>query len=523
MNTFFTIPAADARSPAVAAVAPGRAWWQTRTAALFFILLASAPLLYPPIPPLVDLPGHMGRYRVELDLAHSPDLQRHYTFAWALIGNLGVDLLVIPFSKLLGLELAVKLIVACIPPLTVAGFLAVTREVHGRVPATALFALPLAYNHAFHFGFVNFALSMALCFLAFAVWLRLGRQGGWKLRAALFAPIGLALFVVHAFGWGSFCLLAFSSELARHWQGRAQWRAALAAAAGSCLVLALPLIPLLVWREQGTGFTFERWFDLKFKLMWLGTIFRDHWRVVDLAFAMTLFLVLVQARSRLGMKFAPPLLTASAFLGAAYLLLPWAVMDSAHADMRLAPYLVATAILAISFRNPGGPEERRWAAAGAIFAGAFLIARTLSFGVAAQDQQRQFAALDRIPMGARVLTLSGHSCEDGWALRRTGHFASMVIVRRNGFSNDQWIAPGLNLLGLHETGIGPLDRDSSQLVAPAECADDDFWTVERSLAAMPHDWFDYLWLIDAKPKDPRLLSRFDKVWQSGDSALYRLR
>ena len=73
--------------------------------------------------PLVDLFGHMGRYRVELDLTHSPWLQRYFDYHWAAIGNLGVDLLVIPLGKLIGLEPAVKLIVLAIPPLTAAGFL----------------------------------------------------------------------------------------------------------------------------------------------------------------------------------------------------------------------------------------------------------------------------------------------------------------------------------------------------------------------------------------------------------------
>ena len=36
------------------------------------ILLRWCRLLYPQIPPLVDLLGHMGRYRVELDLATRP-------------------------------------------------------------------------------------------------------------------------------------------------------------------------------------------------------------------------------------------------------------------------------------------------------------------------------------------------------------------------------------------------------------------------------------------------------------------
>ena len=120
-----------------------RAFWERRDFVLALVLLSMLPLLWPDVPPLLDLPGHMGRYRVQLDLATSPDLQQYYGFHWAMIGNLGVDLLIEPLAPLIGLEAAVKLIVLLIPALTVGGLLWVAYEVHGRVPPTALFALPL--------------------------------------------------------------------------------------------------------------------------------------------------------------------------------------------------------------------------------------------------------------------------------------------------------------------------------------------------------------------------------------------
>jgi hypothetical protein len=136
-------------------------WWQTRWFVLAAMLAACVPLLWPDIPPIVDLPGHMGRYRVQLDRGAHPWLTDWYQFRWSLIGNLGVDLLIEPLAPLIGLEPAVKLIILTIPALTVGGLLWIAREVHGRIPPTALFALPLAYGYPFHFGFVNFALSMA--------------------------------------------------------------------------------------------------------------------------------------------------------------------------------------------------------------------------------------------------------------------------------------------------------------------------------------------------------------------------
>ena len=40
-----------------------RRWWETRWFVALAALLTAVPLLYPPIPPLVDLFGHLGRYR----------------------------------------------------------------------------------------------------------------------------------------------------------------------------------------------------------------------------------------------------------------------------------------------------------------------------------------------------------------------------------------------------------------------------------------------------------------------------
>ena len=48
-------------------------WWQTRTFVVVMAVLSMVPLLWPDIPPLVDLPGHMGRYRVQVDLQRGDD------------------------------------------------------------------------------------------------------------------------------------------------------------------------------------------------------------------------------------------------------------------------------------------------------------------------------------------------------------------------------------------------------------------------------------------------------------------
>ena len=53
-------------------------WWETRWFAFALMVAMAVPLLWPVTPPLTDLIGHMGRYRVELDGAVSPSLRQFY-------------------------------------------------------------------------------------------------------------------------------------------------------------------------------------------------------------------------------------------------------------------------------------------------------------------------------------------------------------------------------------------------------------------------------------------------------------
>src|SRR3954454_11307280 len=94
-----------------------RPWWESRACLVAVVLATMLPLIYPAVPPLVDLLGHMGRYRVELDLGHSPWLRQYYDYHWAAIGNLGVALLIAPLGKRLGLEPAVNVRFLPTPPM----------------------------------------------------------------------------------------------------------------------------------------------------------------------------------------------------------------------------------------------------------------------------------------------------------------------------------------------------------------------------------------------------------------------
>jgi len=509
--------------PSSAAHPAARPWWETRPFVAVLIVAAFLPLLYPPIPPLVDLIGHMGRYRVQLDLADSPWLGQYYDYRWAAIGNLGVDLLIVPLNKLFGLEAAVKLIVLAIPPLTVAGFLWVAREVHHRLPPTVLFALPFAFAHPFLFGFVNFSLSMALAFLAFGLWLRLARQGRTRLRAALFVPISIVVFFTHTFGWGTLGLLCFSAEAVRlHDRGIAWFKAGFHAALHAA-VMTVPLLFILAWRTNVHGSATRDWFDWQLKFEAVVSVLRDRWMGFDLVSLALVTLVLLYAIFSRRLTLSRNLAFSALVLLAVFLVLPWTIFGSAFADMRLAPFVFAVALLAIRFRGDTHlPTARILAVAGLAFLAVRLGATTHSLAIAARDQQAKLEALEHVPMGARVAVFSGRQCGQQWPLARNVHLGAMTIVRRHGFSNDQWVIEGANLLHLKYREAGLLSADPSQIVRPNGCKSKSWW-IDRALTALPRRAFDYVWLIDPPAHDPRLVAGLTPVWRGDGSILYQVR
>lgn len=507
---------------ALHAAGAARPWWERRWFLIAVVLATMVPLIYPQVPPLVDLPGHIGRYRVELDLRHSPSLQRYFDFHWALMGNLGLDLLIVPLSPIIGLEPAVKLIILLIPALTSIGFLWIAREVHGRVPPTALFAFPFVYGFPFLFGFVNYTLSAALAFLAFGLWLRLGRLEKTRLRSLLFVPISLIIYFAHGYGWGLLGLMCFSAETVRLRDHGRAWLRAAAEAAARCATMAVPLLVTLAWPGQRHDIA-NGWFDWGAKWIASFSSLRDRWGPFDVSSVELVGVIYLFALISPKLTLSRRLSFTVLLLGAAFLVLPRYVLDSAYADARLLPYLFALAVLSIRVREPADARFGQFLAAlGLAFFAARIGGATASLAIAANDQNVRLQAIAVVPRGARVAAFYGLPTAEPWALPRDSHLGGMVIARREGFSNDQWITANLNMLELRYRDADGFALNPSQIVRPNGEHDAIYRTIDQALTLIPRDKFDYIWLIDVPPFDQRLLHDLQPVWNAPGTTLYRI-
>ena len=368
-----------------------------------------------------------------------------------------------------------------------------------------------------------FLKSSGLALVSFGLWLRLGRLNHVRLRAFLFAPISLALWIVHAFGWGTLGVLCFSAELVRqHDQGRNIFSAGFRAGL-HCIALLPPIVLMFLWRSNAAGVTTD-WFNWRRKLDWLTMALRDRWEWFDVgALVLAILLLLWSIASWRKVTWSRNLAASFLFLCLVYLLLPRIVFGSAYADMRLAPYLFAIAIVAIRFKEQASFRLQRAIAVAGV---AFFLVRTGGSTVSAwlydQRYDQELAALDHVPRGARMVSFVGRPCVEPWAMSRLLHIPGLAIVRNNAFSNDQWTMAGAQLLQVRYRPGWPFIRDATQVVTAYRCPHEVWRPINAALELFPRDAFDYVWLINPPPYDPKLTYGMVPVWRSGTSVLYRV-
>ena len=504
-------------------------WWRLRPFLALVCLLTAVPLVWPSLPPLIDLPGHVGRYRIELDLALSTSLQHYYGFRWAIMPNLGFDLLIVPFAPMLGLEPAVKLITLSVPVLTTAGIFWVSRLVHGKLPSTTFFAVPLVYGYPFMYGFLNFSLSMAAALLAFGLWLQLGQGERLHLRAALFLPTACIVWLIHIFGWGILASLIFSSELISAHDTEPSWPRAIKRAGLKASVLALPLVLMVLWHSGHTGLGIVEW-SLYWKPFALFSALRDRWLLWDCLSVGVLVTLIGSAIFDDHMRFARSLVASASILMAIFLAIPSSMLGGSYADMRLAPFVLMIATMAIREQREDPSSRRAIATLGLLFVATRLVGNTISLAVAGAINEEELTALRHIPPGSAVLSLVGQDCHQTWYVERDGHLGSLVISRNRGFSNDQWAIPGQQLLKINYLAAGEFMADPSQQTYTKDCVS---WliargvkplpeTAEHAIGTFPRSAFDYVWLINPGDFSSRPHPGLSLVWAGRRSLVFKI-
>jgi hypothetical protein len=500
--------------------APSRLPWLGAPGAAAAIVLLCLPFLLVEVPPLIDMPGHMGAAAIEAAPDGSP-LRQYYGYEWALTLNMGGKVLMKLLASVVGLVGAGWWSAVLATALLAAGCLATIRALNPKGGYGAAWALLFVFSYPLLMGFLNYVLATGLALLVFAAWVGLRERP--KHAAALLLLTQPVLLICHAVGGALLPLLVAAYALGGVLSDRLRPREAAARLLSECWPLASTVATVAIWRilaadREGslTWFAMQKWLAFPFAL-------RDQVKTLDIASLVAcgvLILLGWTLRARWSWRQGLPALAVFVL----FLISPGSISGSALVDVRLLPVALMLALALQDWSGARPQVAKAVAVAGLGLLAVRLSVTAHSFAGYDQAYRTELAALQRVEPGSRVLAFVQHSCmRENWRNSRSDHLASLASLYRGAWVNDNWAVPGLDMLVPKFQPAKNYAADPSSFVWSKGCSGGvHLRSIDQALAHAPVDAVDYVWLIDTgKPahQDERLA----EVWREGDSALYAVR
>ncbi len=198
-------PSGPREPPAPSAQAPAAPWWHALRlespretlaywAGTFAVVLG---ITLPRISPLVDYPHHLALAELVRRLLFVPDAPEHSRFALNLYTyNGGFHVLTALLGLVMPMEVAGRVVVGGSLVLMAGAVLALLRSL-GRPASHAALFVPALFSFSVVWGFLNFALGLALALLTLAVAARTTLHGVTLRRALATAALGFATACTH--------------------------------------------------------------------------------------------------------------------------------------------------------------------------------------------------------------------------------------------------------------------------------------------------------------------------------------
>lgn len=176
-------------------------------------LIFSMPFIISTYIPLVDLPHHIGRHQILVDIATGGPLAEFFNSNGPKIGNSTVDLIAASgwITDVVWLSRASLVFYAFS---FIASIMVLYRVLWKRWSITPLIASPLIYNASFFWGFQNFILTIPMMIFLLALWITLEKRPVW-VAVLLFFPLVSALYALHSFAFFALSTAVFGFEVSR--------------------------------------------------------------------------------------------------------------------------------------------------------------------------------------------------------------------------------------------------------------------------------------------------------------------
>jgi hypothetical protein len=510
--------------------------WLSAPGIIIVVVLVCLPFALVEVPPLIDVPGHMGAAAIEAARPGNP-LLKYFSWKWVFTLNIGGDVL----AKLIGAQFGILAAgwwsTVLATGLFAGGCLATIRVLNPKGGHGAPWALMFVFSFPLLTGFLNYILATGLSLMAFAaaVWL----EDKPRQRAALLIVAQPVAMLCHAIGGLLLGLLVGANALGREmdrlpagwWHPSAwrrlrdeqDWRAIAKRLLILCWPLVATLVTILLWKvfSPDPVRSLNRWrWDQK---AWYFVLtLRDQSLLLDGATTIACF-ALILLGWLLGARWKWQLGLPGLLVFLLFIAIPSDINGSAFVDVRLLP---VACMLALGLQDWSGvplDRARKIALAGALLLGTRLVVTAASFADYAEDYRKQLSALHHVEPGSRVLAFVEHSCiEESWRNTRRDHLASLASLYRQAWVNDNWAVPGLHMVIPRFRPGRNFTADPSEFVWSRACQSGRMRSVDTALKYAPIERVDYVWLIDTgMPLHPD--SRLQLVWQEGRSLLFAVR
>jgi hypothetical protein len=478
------------------------------------------------LPPLVDVPGHIGSAAIEAARPGNA-LRDYFQWNWALIPNLGgqvlMKLLAYPFGVLAAGWWTSLIATVCLA----LGAMATIRVLNPRGAFAMGWAMIFVFGFPWVWGFVNYILATGIGLLLFAA--SVGLRARLPMRAVLLLAGQPLVFMCHAIGGLILPILVAAESL-----GAALDDMKLQPELGRKAILRRRLLrecwplaatPLLIaaWKAlasipAGSGMAW----DVLAKLDFLMEVLRDQSLVLDMASAVACYMI-VMFGYLLGARWTWRQGLPALAVFATYCLLPARIGGSEAVDVRLLPVAMVLALGLQDWSKASARTIRLVALSGAAILSVRLGAIAVSFLSYDANFRGQLEALDHVAPGSRVIVYRRQSCSNvQWRMSRIDTLPALASLKKQVWINSHWMIPGLDMLQSRFTPAPEGSAALSPMVWDLRCPDSDGRSLDEIVGQAPLSRVDYLWLIDTGT--PRSLPpMLDKQWQWQDSALYRVR
>jgi hypothetical protein len=377
------------------------------------VLLTASPIIWYSHIPLQDYPNHLARLQIHKTLTINPHLSHFFTYRWALVPNLGIDLLTYPFLYVIPTEVVGRIAIIISFMIIYGGTILLDRKLNQDNWGLSLFSGIFLYCGALRFGFINYFIGVGFAIVALWIWIWY-REKADSIRIVMFPLAGGLVLLLHLFAFGVYAVGVAGYECSLLWEKfRIEQRLRMSLfRIPAVAVFSLTTPPLLLWlNKNSNGPAQILWgYDFAKKIQGIISPLFYCQPVVEIPLLLLVFGVFAWALATKTIIVNSRMIIPLAVFAVTFIVMPFALSPTAYfADYRLPSAIAFIALVSFGWGKKSLARNNVLR----LLLSVCLILRVGSIFLEWQPAQAMieeyYTALQLVPPGSRLLVTIGDS------------------------------------------------------------------------------------------------------------------